>query len=90
LRDGLSGLGSQPLDPRGKPITTFSTAHADHFIARIRCGIDAVENLVLTDRRCNNDKRDLLPGTGVRDLPGPATTSSTTPRSPIWSPLPRC
>lgn len=28
---------------------------------RIRCGTDAVENLVLADRRCN-DKRDLLPG----------------------------
>jgi hypothetical protein len=28
----------------------------------VRCGIDAVENLVLADRRCNNDKRDLLPG----------------------------
>ena len=26
------------------------------------CGIDAVENLVLADRACNNDKRDLLPG----------------------------
>jgi hypothetical protein len=35
---------------------------ADHFIPRVRCGIDAVENLVLADRACNNDKRDLLPG----------------------------
>ena len=35
---------------------------ADHFLPRVRCGIDAVENLVLADRRCNNDKRDLLPG----------------------------
>jgi hypothetical protein len=35
---------------------------ADHFVPRVRCGIDAVENLVLADRRCNNDKRDLLPG----------------------------
>jgi 5-methylcytosine-specific restriction endonuclease McrA len=38
-----------------------ATPEADHFIPRIRCGIDAVENLVLADRRCNNDKRDLLP-----------------------------
>ena len=35
---------------------------ADHFVPRVRCGIDAIENLVLADRRCNNDKRDLLPG----------------------------
>lgn len=27
-----------------------------------RCGIDAIENLMLADLRCNNDKRDLLPG----------------------------
>ena len=38
---------------------------ADHFVPRVRCGIDAVENLVLADRRCNNDKRDLLPGLDV-------------------------
>ena len=30
-------------------------------IPRVRCGIDAVGNLVLADRACNNDKRDLLP-----------------------------
>jgi hypothetical protein len=35
---------------------------ADHFIPRVRCGVDAVENLVLADRACNNDERDLLPG----------------------------
>jgi 5-methylcytosine-specific restriction endonuclease McrA len=34
---------------------------ADHFIPRIRCGVDAIENLVLAERRCNNDKRDPLP-----------------------------
>ena len=34
---------------------------ADHFIPRVRCGIDAVENLVLADSACNNDKRDRLP-----------------------------
>jgi hypothetical protein len=38
-----------------------ATAQADHFIPRIRCGIDAIENLVLADQRCNNDERDLLP-----------------------------
>lgn len=34
---------------------------ADHFIPRVRCGIDAIENLVLADKDCNGDKRDLLP-----------------------------
>ena len=38
-------------------------AQADHFIPRVRCGIDAVENLVLADADCNGDKSDLLPGT---------------------------
>ena len=33
----------------------------DHFIPRVRCGIDAVQNLVLADRVCNGDKGDLLP-----------------------------
>jgi hypothetical protein len=62
LRDGIAALQDgrcfycqQPLGP---------APQADHFIPRIRCGIDAVENLVLADRRCNNDKRDLLPGPG--------------------------
>ncbi len=36
--------------------------HADHFIPRVRCGLDVVENLVLADAACNSDKRDLLPG----------------------------
>ena len=38
-----------------------ATPEADHFIPRIRCGIDAIENLVLAGQRCNNDKRGLLP-----------------------------
>lgn len=42
--------------------TLGSTPEADHFIPRIRCGIDAIENPGLADRQCNNDKRDLLPG----------------------------
>ena len=33
---------------------------ADHFLPRVRCGVDAVENLILADNHCNNDKRDLL------------------------------
>jgi hypothetical protein len=33
---------------------------ADHFLPRVRCGIDAVENLILADEGCNGDKRDLL------------------------------
>jgi HNH endonuclease len=53
LQDGLCFYCHQPLG---------SGPEADHFIPRIRCGIDAVENLVLADRRCNKDKRDLLPG----------------------------
>ena len=60
LRDGIAALQDGRClychDPLG------STPEADHFIPRIRYGIDAVENLVLADRRCNNDKRDLLPG----------------------------
>lgn len=40
---------------------------ADHFIPRVRCGIDAVENLVLADRACNSDKRDLLPAPPLVD-----------------------
>jgi hypothetical protein len=35
-------------------------ADADHFLPRVRCGIDAIENLILADKVCNNDKRDLL------------------------------
>jgi len=53
--------------PCGRPCfycrtTLGATPEADQFIPRTRCGIDAIENLVLADRRCNNDKRDLLPG----------------------------
>jgi 5-methylcytosine-specific restriction endonuclease McrA len=59
LRDGIAALqGGQCFYCGG---TLGATPEADHFIPRIRCGIDAIENLVLADRRCNNDKRDLLP-----------------------------
>ena len=40
-------------------------SHADHFIPRVRCGIDAIENLVLADAACNGDKSDLLPGAAL-------------------------
>lgn len=39
-----------------------ASARADHFLPRVRCGIDAIENLVLADGPCNNDKRDHLAG----------------------------
>ena len=60
LRDGIAALQDGRCFYCHGPLG--STPEADHFIARVRCGIDAVENLVLTDRRCNNAKRDLLPG----------------------------
>lgn len=40
-------------------------SHADHFIPRVRCGIDAIENLVLADAACNGDKSDLLPAAAL-------------------------
>ncbi len=60
LRDGIAALQEGRCFYCHGPLGT--TPEADHFITRVRCGIDAVENLVLADRRCNNDKRDLLPG----------------------------
>jgi 5-methylcytosine-specific restriction endonuclease McrA len=59
LRDGIAALQGGQCFYCGQ--TLGATPEADHFIPRIRCGIDAIENLVLADRRCNNDKRDLLP-----------------------------
>jgi HNH endonuclease len=60
LRDGIAALQDGRCFHCGQ--TLSSAPQADHFIPRVRCGIDAVENLVLADRQCNNDKRDLLPG----------------------------
>ncbi len=60
LRDGLAALQDGRCFYCGRGLG--AAPEADHFIPRIRCGIDAVENLVMADRRCNNDKRDLLPG----------------------------
>jgi 5-methylcytosine-specific restriction endonuclease McrA len=59
LRDGIAALQDGQCFYCGGPLG--ATPEADHFIPRVRCGIDAIENLVLADRRCNNDKRDLLP-----------------------------
>ena len=59
LRDGIAALQGGECFYCGRPLG--AAPEADHFIPRIRCGIDAIENLVLADRRCNNDKRDLLP-----------------------------
>ena len=60
LRDGITALQDGQCFYCRR--TLGATPEADHFIPRIRCGIDAIENLVLADRQCNNDKRDLLPG----------------------------
>jgi 5-methylcytosine-specific restriction endonuclease McrA len=60
LRDGIAAMQDGRCFYCHRILGT--TPEADHFIPRARCGIDAIENLVLADRRCNNDKRDLLPG----------------------------
>ena len=57
LRDGLADLqGGHCFYCDG----LLRRTDADHFLPRVRCGIDAVENLILADNVCNNDKRDLL------------------------------
>jgi len=38
-----------------------ATAHVDHFVAWSRYPLDLAHNFVLTDSRCNNQKRDRLP-----------------------------
>jgi len=60
LRDGIAALQDGQCFYCGR--TLGVTSETDHFIPRIRSGIDAIENLVLADQRCNNDKRDLLHG----------------------------
>jgi 5-methylcytosine-specific restriction endonuclease McrA len=58
LRDGLRDLQSNRCfycDDR-----LVGATEVDHFIPRVRCANDAVENLVLADRGCNGDKSDLL------------------------------
>ena len=65
LREGLASLQAGRCFYCGAPF--HRAPEADHFIPRVRCGIDAVENLVLADRACNNDKRDLLPAPALVD-----------------------
>jgi 5-methylcytosine-specific restriction endonuclease McrA len=65
LREGLAGLQASRCFYCRRPFRR--APEADHFIPRVRCGIDAVENLVLADRACNNDKRDLLPASPLVD-----------------------
>ena len=59
LRDGIADLQSGQCFYCHDRLGIRS--HADHFIPRVRSGIDAVENLVLADADCNGDKSDLLP-----------------------------
>jgi 5-methylcytosine-specific restriction endonuclease McrA len=65
LREGLASLQAGRCFYCREPF--HRAPEADHFIPRVRCGIDAVENLVLADRACNNDKRDLLPAPPLVD-----------------------
>ena len=65
LREGLADLQARRCFYCRKPFRR--APDADHFIPRVRCGIDAVENLVLADSACNNDKRDLLPASPLVD-----------------------
>ena len=65
LREGLASLQAGRCFYCGTPF--HRAPEADHFIPRVRCSIDAVENLVLADRSCNNDKRDLLPAPPLVD-----------------------
>jgi hypothetical protein len=61
----INGVATEELDLHRH---LFGRApEADHYIPRVRCGIDAVENLVLADRSCNNNKRDLLPAPALVD-----------------------
>ena len=65
LRQGLADLQASRCFYCHKPFR--EAPEADHFIPRVRCGIDAVENLVLADNRCNNDKSDRLPAAPLVD-----------------------
>jgi len=65
LREGLASLQAGRCFYCREPF--HRAPEADHFIPRVRCGIDAVENLVLADRSCNNDKRDLIPAPPLVD-----------------------
>jgi 5-methylcytosine-specific restriction endonuclease McrA len=65
LREGLADLQASRCFYCHRPLRR--APEADHFIPRVRCGVDAVENLVLADNACNNDKRDLLPASPLVD-----------------------
>jgi hypothetical protein len=65
LREGLADLQASRCFYCRRPFRL--APEADHFIPRVRCGLDAVENLVLADSACNNDKRDLLPASPLVD-----------------------
>jgi len=58
LREGLASLQTRGAASYLPASRSAGQPEADHFIPRVRCGIDAVENLVLADRSCNNDKRE--------------------------------
>jgi len=58
LRDGLADLQAGSCFYCGQRLV--GATEVDHFIPRVRCGIDSIENLVLADRPCNGDKSDLL------------------------------
>jgi len=52
LQDGRCFYTDRPLRP--------SEADVDHFVPWSRSPLNAIENLVVADRRINNDKRDHL------------------------------
>jgi len=56
----------------------------------IRCGIDAIDNLMLADRQCNNDKRDLLPAHACDRLGPPQPTPRTGTQQPGHSEVAYC
>ncbi len=60
LRQGLAALQIGRCFYCGDLLPPKS--EVDHFLPRVRSNLDSIENLVLADRRCNNDKRDVLPG----------------------------
>jgi hypothetical protein len=72
LRDGIAALQTDRCFYCRGPLG--ARPEADHFIPRVRCGVDAVENLVLAYRACNTDRRDLLPGPPRGQLGAPQRT----------------
>ena len=58
LRDGLRDLQDNRCFYCADAMV--GKTEVDHFVPRVRCANDAIENLVLADSHCNNDKSDLL------------------------------